>query len=141
MTTIAYRDGVLAADSLVCVSGWKQPHRAAKLHRMQDGTVCGMTGDLAPASSFIRWLDTGEGDKPPMTDARVIHMQHGGRLRVYEDGGYFDLDCEFTAFGSGSPAAQAAMHMGADAARAVEIAALLDDSTGGEIVSMKCEAK
>ena len=31
------------------------------------------------------------------------------------------------------------MYMGADAKKAVEIAALLDDATGGEIVTMKCE--
>lgn len=143
MTTVAYRDGVLAADSQFMVNGWKQPHAAKKLFRMADGTVCGVTGDYAVSVEYVRWLDGDKTSPPPnLGDAgRVIHMAHDGTLTIYEMTGSFVVECEFTAFGSGSPAAQAAMYMGADAVRAVEIASLLDDATGGAVASMGCERR
>ncbi|MFC3072354.1 hypothetical protein [Shinella pollutisoli] len=141
MTTVAYRDGVLAADSRFMVNGWKQPHPAKKLFRMKDGAVCAVTGDYAISVEFVRWLDGDRAQPAPQLGdmGRVIHMAKDGTLTIYEMSGSFEVSCEFTAFGSGSPAAQAAMYMGADAIKAVEIAALLDDATGGNVCHMKCE--
>lgn len=138
MTTIAYRDGIVAADSLAVSCGWKMTHAVQKLHRMKDGSVCAVSGDLTEGMAFIRAMDAGQEQLPALGDsARVVHFKRGRVISVYEGTSFFSLQCNFCAWGSGSPAANAALIMGADAVRAVEVAAMLDDSTGGEIVSME----
>lgn len=141
MTTIAYRWGVMAVDSQCSSSnGWINPYVVDKIHRLPDGTVAAVCGTLAEATKFIGWLKSGEtGDEPPLAESTVIRLRKDGSLTIYEAGASFNVKTEFGAWGSGGPAANAAMHMGADAAKAVEIASLLDDSTGGAIVAMKCE--
>lgn len=140
MTTIAYRWGVMAADSRAMVGGWKASYGSDKLHRLPDGTVAGVVGEYASAVRFVVWLQSGEaGDNPGLSEASVIRMLKDGSLIIYEENGAFPVRTEFGAWGSGSPAANAAMYMGADAAKAIEIAALLDDSTGGKVITMKCE--
>lgn len=140
MTTVAYRWGVLAADSRMMNGGWIHRFSASKLFRLPSGDVAGVTGTYAEAVAFIRWLQNGEvGDRPSLSESTIIRLRKTGSLTIYEAGASFDVTTEFGAWGSGSPAANAAMYMGADAAKAVEIAALLDDNTGGEVVTMKCE--
>jgi ATP-dependent protease HslVU (ClpYQ) peptidase subunit len=140
MTTVAYRWGTLAADSRMMSNGWIHRYGAEKLHRLPDGGVAGVTGTYAEAMAFIAWLQGGEtGEKPPLSESTVIRLRKDGSLTIYEAGASFNVETEFGAWGSGSPAANAAMYMGADAAKAVEIASLLDDSTGGKVVTMKCE--
>lgn len=141
MTTIAFRDGVLAADSRFMIGGWKQPYPAKKLFRMADGTVCGVTGDYAVSVAYVEWLDGNRTEPAPNLGegGRVIHLAKDGAITIYEQTGSFQVEPEFAAWGSGSPAAHAALHMGADAAKAVEIAALVDDNTGGPVYSMRCE--
>ena len=140
MTTIAYRWGVLAADSRAGSNGWIYPYASEKLHRLPDGTVVGLCGTLAEATKFVQWLKAGEsGDEPPLAESTIIRLRKDGSLTIYEAGASFDIKTEFGAWGSGGPVANAAMYMGADAAKAVEIASLLDDATGGKIVTMKCE--
>ncbi|TGV15827.1 hypothetical protein EN816_00825 [Mesorhizobium sp. M8A.F.Ca.ET.173.01.1.1] len=130
----------MAADSLAGSNGWLYPYPAEKLHRLPDGTVAALCGTLAEATKFVRWLKDGEqGDEPPLAESTVIRLRKDGTLTIYEAGASFDIKPDFGAWGSGGPAANAAMHMGADAAKAVEVAALLDDATGGAIITMKCE--
>jgi ATP-dependent protease HslVU (ClpYQ) peptidase subunit len=140
MTTIAYRWGVLAADSRMMSGGWKHRYSATKLFRLPSGDIAGVVGTYAEAVAFVTWLQNSEtGDKPALNEATVIRLRKDGSLTIYEQNASFNITTEFGAWGSGSPAANAAMYMGADAAKAVEIAALLDDCTGGEVVTMKCE--
>lgn len=141
MTTIAYRSGVLASDSRAMLGGWKSAYSLPKLFRMKDGSsVVGVVGNYAMAVKFKDWLDAGsEGDAPGMDDTTVIQMHTEGNVTIHEAGGSFPVQADFAAWGSGMPAAQAALIMGADAARAIEIAAMLDDSTGGDVVTMTCE--
>ena len=141
MTTIAYRDGVVAADSRNFIGGWKQPYPAQKLFRMKDGSVCAVTGDYAVSVSLVRWLETDRTeDQPNLGEGgSVLHFRKGGEIDVYEMSSFFTVKPEFGAWGSGSPAANAAMFVGADAAKAVEAAAFVDDGTGGEIITMQVE--
>lgn len=136
MTTIAYRDGALAADSRATVNGWKQPHTVRKIFRADDGSICAVTGDLARGTKAAAALATGLPVPDLGDETRVIHLSRDG-LRIYEGCGSFDIDCEFTAFGSGSIAAQAAMVMGADAEKAVSVASMFDDATGGDVIVMR----
>ena len=130
----------MAADSRMMNGGWINRYSADKLFRLPGGDVAGVTGTFAEAVAFVKWLQDDEaGDRPPLTESTVIRLRKDGSLTIYEQNASFDVTTEFGAWGSGSPAANAAMYMGADAAKAVEIAALLDDSTGGKVVTMKCE--
>ncbi len=141
MTTVAYRDGVLAADSRMTANGWIVPDEARKIRRISDGSVCAVTGNLAAAIRFVDWLDAGRiGERPPLADSRVVRMNLTDTLTIYEGEGEFTVTPAFTAFGTGMPAAIAAMHMGADARRAVEIAALVDADTGGPVIAISREA-
>lgn len=141
MTTIAYRSGVLAADSLATRGQWKLPGATAKLFRMKDGGMAGVTGDYAPAVRYVEWLNSGQDtDEPTLGDATIIRILPDLTCTVYEAGGAYIEDVStFCAWGSGMPCALAALHMGASAAKAVSVAAVVDTSTGGEVVTMKCE--
>ncbi|MDR6818493.1 20S proteasome alpha/beta subunit [Neorhizobium sp. 2083] len=138
MTTIAIRDGVMAADTRAMVNGWKQLHSVQKIFRARDGSICAVTGDLARGTKAIENLIEGLPVPDLGDETRLIHLTKGG-LFIYEGSGRFEIDCEFTAFGSGAIAAQAAMVMGADARKAVETAAMFDESTGGDIMVMELE--
>jgi hypothetical protein len=140
MTTIAFRWGVLASDSMCCRGSWINPYPAEKLFRLPDGGVAGVTGEYAEAMGFVAWLQGHEqADRPPLSEASVIRLHKDGSLTIYEGSASYDIKPDFAAFGSGGMAANAAMYMGADAAKAIEVASLLDDGTGGKIVTMKCE--
>ena len=137
MTTIVYRDGVMAADSRAMISGWKTGYPLPKLFRLKDGSVCAVCGDYAPAFAFKDWLDTDRvTPRPGLSETTVIHMTADG-VTIHEDGGSFPISAHFAAWGSGAPPAYGALHMGADAVKAVEIAALVDDGTGGPVTFMK----
>ena len=53
-----------------------------------------------------------------------------------ENAGWYPLEGEFHALGAGQPAALAAMHMGASAVKAVEIAIKLDKNSGPPVMSL-----
>jgi len=129
----------MAADSRSGRGAWTMPGIAEKLFRMADGGVAAVTGDCAPGCRYIEWLDVpGDRPEPDIGDATVVRLMPDGTIRVYEAGGsYIENVAEFLAWGSGMAPALGAMHMGADAVKAVEIAALVDAHTGGPVVSMK----
>lgn len=141
MTTIAYRDGVLASDSLATRNPWKLPGSTEKLFRMEDGGMAGVTGDYAPAVRYVEWLNSDqETDEPTLGDATVIRILPDLTCMIYEAGGsYIEDVTTFCAWGSGMPCALAALHMGASAAKAVAVAAVIDTHSGGDIVTMTCE--
>jgi ATP-dependent protease HslVU (ClpYQ) peptidase subunit len=140
MTTIAFRDGVVASDSRCETGGWIAGHAIAKLRKSKtNGCVFAITGDAANATKLMNALiDIPDGQPPNLGEnSRVVCFSADSKITVYEGNGSFEVICEFTAFGSGAPAALAAMMMGADARQAVEIAASIDPYTGGEIITMK----
>jgi 20S proteasome alpha/beta subunit len=144
MTTVAYRNGVLAADTRVMSSGWKTPIRVTKLYRIgnEQGYVAATIGRRSATTMLVQWLQAGApaGFMPDLDDeSKVIVLVSHDRLRVFEAMGCFEIDAEFIAFGSGMSVANAALIMGADAKRAVEVAAMLDESTGPDVETMSME--
>lgn len=141
MTTIAYRDGVMAADTLASSDGI--PCRCTKLFRLDDGRVVGFAGNVEASRLFLEWLRIG-GNKPSLTDAdrksfHALVMHPDGHVDEWEtDRVGVTLEDPFYAIGSGRMAALAAMHMGANAVEAIEIARLCDINTGGTTMCMRC---
>ena len=136
MTTIAYRDGVLAADSRSedsCTKVFCFP----KIYKVA-GRLVGMAGCVSKGQEFLEWLRAG-GERLKIDEDRMsaIALLEDGSVEVYEDTTFW-LDLppgEFYAVGSGAAAALAAMHCGKSAAEAVEIACRVDPSSEGPVVT------
>lgn len=155
MTTIAWDGKTIAADSQVTYeseAGGHRKHRCGtKLFRktvLLDGdaeeVIIATQGDASAANLFVQWFDGTHKDAPeifaynPPDFTCLVWFRHG----IYE----YDAYCigekvvePFYAIGSGAKAALGAMHMGADALRAVQIAALVDPYTAGPYQTEKLE--
>lgn len=148
VTTIAYRDGILAADSRLTVdygSGARK-HLCKKLFRktVTEGkrtfdVIIATAGESSPGMVFHDWYGSGK----PVPDL-FLHLGGDFTCLVLRPDGLFEFDVycrperieeEFYAVGSGAMAALAAMHCGKSALDAVRIAARLDPYTGGRIIS------
>jgi ATP-dependent protease HslVU (ClpYQ) peptidase subunit len=156
MTTVAYREQVLAADSKETVSDSlvrecqklfrkrvREPGRFGKHYDI----IIGTAGETAPGFLFMDWYpgalwfsSTHRMRSPP---EQLLHLTSRFEMLILEPTGLYEADefCrpmlvpkqDFWAVGTGSPYAMAAMEMGASAKRAVEIAAKYDVYTGGPI--------
>jgi 20S proteasome alpha/beta subunit len=141
MTTIVYRDGVLAADTRSMAGGWIMCGSCSKVSKTADGRLLGITGDLAEASALAEWLRTLPAKRavarPALKEnSAVIEISARGSIRTYEGAGCFKITAPYYAWGSGSPPAIAALYMGASAVEAVKIAARVDNNTGSKVHSV-----
>lgn len=138
MTTMAYRDGQISADSL----GWNGDicmGSVIKVGRMEDGSLWGVAGNLQYLDQLKKWAAKPEGDPPETKDTDFFMVCPDGHVRIWEGVGWCELKAPFFAIGSGSSIALGAMHMGATAAEAVHAASCFDAFTGGEIVSFQLD--
>lgn len=139
MTTIAYRDGVMAADTLVTAG---EPHwrwaTIDKLFRAQDGTIGGVSGTLPGVALFRDWFETGAFHPPPTDgDCYGIVVRPNGSVEVWPGiPALLPMTAEFIAIGSGERFALGALEAGASAENAVRIAMKYDSGTGGEIKTL-----
>lgn len=147
MTTIAYRAGIVASDSRALCGLSISPGAAKKLFVSEKhGCIFAVSGGYTRALNFVRILESLE--RMPWHDERILDLtqdnevedfdvfavQWDGRAFHIENGHFSEVTGEFYAMGSGSQAALAAMNMGADALRAVQIASLIDAGTDDRIV-------
>lgn len=140
MTTVAYRNGVMAADSQA-TSSFKQ--KCQKIHKIGD-SYFGICGRVSSAYLFLEWIrqdrrDWVESERNPPSP--LSDDDDFSALELCEEGA-FEWDgkltrtpvlIEFFAIGSGADFAMGAMAMGADAVEAVKVARTLDPNTGGVI--------
>ncbi len=136
MTTLAWRAGVLAADSQGTIGGTIVPGACRKVWRSDDGRLIGVTGETAQWAVLVRILLAGAtvGDLPKVTDARVVVVHADGRVIVHEGESWYDCgDAPYLAWGSGMDSALGAMAVGASAKRAVEAAISCDVNSGGDV--------
>lgn len=133
MTTICYRDGVMAGDTAVFDRG-VYCGQALKIGRAADGTVGGAAGALCILSRMTQWLDAGAVGDPE----RIPRDEDSEMLWVRPDGSVWwmgpdsiatHLSGEYFAIGSGFKLAIGAMAFGASAMQAIEICADLDNMT------------
>lgn len=137
MTTIAYRDGVLAADTQVngcngCPVGY-----VAKIGATENGFWWAFTGEAQQQERAVEWVQTREGDPPKTETGCLILISPAGVVREWWGNGWLQCSADHFAWGAGERMARAAMLAGADPQRAVEIASILDTDTGGEITVLR----
>lgn len=144
MTTIAYRAGVMAADTQVTSANRK--FRASKVVRLPCGGLMGSSGNWAHIVKVQRWAAEGfhPDQKPEFDDDAEFEC-----LVVKADGSVFLLDDdfelmpftdEFIAVGSGGTLAVAAMECGRTPADAVRVAAKFDAATSEPVEEFWLEA-
>ena len=134
MTTIAANRTMIASDSKVTMESRTDSRNflASKLEE-KGGDFIGTAGTVDYCEQFLSWY--GSKKKKPhfpkdadfealilTKDGRLIHFDETLTRSVLRD--------PFFAVGSGAHAALAAMHLGCDPSRAVEIACLVDPFTG-----------
>lgn len=144
MTTIAYKDGVIAYDSRVTRGSLILSDTAEKMHVVNGVHFFG-TGAVIDIKKLIAGYPDGNGCSGDI-DSRVIAVTPEGLVAIIgcteEDGYWVDLQDSsvVNSIGSGSDFAFAAMDMGATAKEAVQIAAGRDIYTGGAIREFKIQA-
>lgn len=153
MTTIAYRDGVLAADSKAYGGLYKgSPGAKAKLHKIASGDLAGWivgisTNNVGGDKLLLAWLEAGaplpSSDSVKPDQFTILALNPAGELFLANDNLSLSgpICSEFYAIGSGDDFAMGAMAMGADAAQAVGIAALFDCHTGGAVTALRSGAQ
>jgi ATP-dependent protease HslVU (ClpYQ) peptidase subunit len=140
MTCIAYRKGVLAADTqITCGDGRKI--RASKIQALPDGSYFACAGDSKAIVRISRWIHRGMPTKgrPRCSEDTfdVIMVRQDGTLLTANDALDFEALSEpFYAIGSGGAYAMGAMARGATAIQAVKIAARFDTNTSGPVDSV-----
>ncbi len=147
MTVIAYKAGVMAADTQATDGSMRL--RVQKLARLQDGGVAGVCGEAAAGFAALNWLAAGgsqEGTEgrnfvPDIEGACVLIARPDGSLWMLEGRfpAYRLLD-PFTAQGSGAEACLMAMTLGLDAVEAVKRVAKQDPWCSSPVQSMQVYA-
>lgn len=140
MTTIAYRDGVLASDTRSIRGDTIDPDHMDKIFQSKDGRLFAVTGDKAETETLVNWLRNPKrkGERPQLNEnSRVIEINKT-RMTIYEGRGEFTKRLsKFNSWGSGCQAALGAMEHGASACEAVKTAMKYDYGTGGKVRSLR----
>lgn len=138
MTIIAYRDGVLCADSQTNI-GHRKGGRVQKIARSPDGSIGGASGDGDLTAHFVCWIEAGAvGTAPPALATPgdglgVLVRPSGAIFYWWGRNDLYPVEDEFLAIGAGDDIAIGAMAMGASARQAVEIAITWNRTCGGPV--------
>lgn len=153
MTTIAYKDGVIAHDGLISAGNQAIGSSFSKIFFVKknvlgfDVKCIALAGD----SSSRYFLENEDLDYktevPEHLSFNAMAVTSCGRV-IYIDSNDGDsyihlnvIDAEFHAIGSGCQFALGAMSVGATPEEAVAVASKYDNATGGKIVSYVLEDK
>lgn len=139
MTTIAYRDGVMASDS-GCYTGGAEHAWTRKLAAGKDGTLYGVTGGAAECETFLTWVDAGEeaatrpiprqigaSEDYRSSFAVLIAPAEGDITFLTAQGSERYPGAEYMAVGAGATVAFGALFAGASAEAAITAAAAHSD--------------
>ena len=140
MTTIAYREGMIASDSQV-TSGNVFDCTSEKIARNERGDIAGASGCLVFSQAFLDWFQGGEkGELPKCPDeaeAFIVRNAAPERVECFDNRGQCVVSAPYYAVGSGKRVALGAMAFGADAIQAVNCAIKHDIYTGGTVDTLK----
>lgn len=137
ITTIVFKDGILAADGYGTSGGWIVSTLDKKIYRTVDGRLLAGIGGAANSRKLISWLLKPEAKRaelcPDYKECGVVEVYPDGKIRIYEEGHFFPHPHKVLATGSGRSVAWGALEMGADAVTAVKIAIKYDCDSGGRV--------
>lgn len=133
MTTIAYRDGVLAADTLATSNDVRDDY-GPKIWRV-GRLLVGASGSRPLCLRFRDWVANGMGGESPFYgdnkgNGIVIAPDS---VVAWSESGSWPVAAPFYSLGSGYQLAMGAMEMGATAEQAVAASIKHDCLSGGEI--------
>jgi len=143
MTTIVYRDGIMAADTRAFGFDKTPIGKKTKVFRLDDGRLMGVSTAAVGISNAVRdWVKAGmPQDALPVTRDRkeisfeaLVVFPNGDCLII--DGNWLPSDpchADFYAVGSGRDYALGALVTGCSAVEALKIAGKLDPWTGEDI--------
>lgn len=138
MTTVAYKDGVLAADRAISANGHIGATRKVN-RRKSDGALIGWCGTVSVCQKWAEWFLAGErGTAPGLgsddeSASQVIVVRPDGSVEQYDRYGRAVYDAPYYAIGSGTDYALGAMAFGATARQAVAAAMKHDHMTGSGV--------
>lgn len=142
MTTIAYKDGVIAYDSRLTNYGTIISDSFNK-RITSDGVHFFPSGDYSNIAKMIECYFN-RGTPTADTDgigAFIVDAGQVMRAGINTEGSFWTMDAMDTeAIGTGADHALTAMDMGASAAEAVRMAAKRDSATGGRIRTFKVKS-
>jgi ATP-dependent protease HslVU (ClpYQ) peptidase subunit len=139
MTTIAYKNGSFAYDSLITSGGVVTNHDAEK-RQTHNGVQFFLTGAVSDWGKLIALYfgDNQINQTSPPIDASALVVDRGRLYQIAVDAndGFWKAPLDWNnhyAIGSGADFALTAMDMGAPASKAVEMAILRDIYSGGKV--------
>lgn len=142
MTTIAYRDGILAGDTLRTSNGMRDGF-TRKVHKI-GRLLIAACGTAALCAEFRSWVVAGLNGPSPFNDKKgdeggngLVIMPDGLAVIWGSSGPWALKQVPFVAMGSGEQVAMGAMAMGASAEQAVAAAMSLDTGSGGAVQSVQ----
>lgn len=146
MTTIAFRDGILAADSAITTAGVLDGY-AEKIAANKKGDLFAGSGSFEEIEEIKDWFLRGEkGPAPEIfrdeageTETKVMVFRASGRIDTMNSKPrwspiFLPEALPFVSLGSGDHLALGALAMGATAVEAVQIASLFDGATNSRIL-------
>ena len=133
MTVIAIRDGIMAVDSL-CSMGNILAGDTKKWFAVKPdhgGGFVAFAGRVSGAAEVEAFALFGKdiADK----EVQAVHLCDNGEVRFNDGGGWYRMNSDFYASGSGMDIAIGAMAMDATSEAAVKVACKYDKNCGGEI--------
>lgn len=141
MTTIAANRKEMAGDRKVTDDDTHFPSK--KIYRVGEAIV-GAAGTGPAISKFLKWLRKGDLDTKPKFDKddelAALVLTPAGLFVYGADLEPEEVDAPFYAVGSGKQSALASMHLGCDPKKAVEVACLVDNNTGGPVDVLKLKS-
>ena len=137
MTVIAYRDGVMAADTMITDNG-RVVGSIQKIARSPCGAIGAASGRGGAGQRFAAWMQAGmpgEFDPKCTEDGffGALIMDAAGMRAMDRTGTILPFTAPFAAEGRGREVAIGAMEMGATTEQAVAAAIKWEEGCGGEI--------
>lgn len=134
MTTIVYRNGILAGDRRVSIDKLVLPETVRKVHRLRDGRLFAWSGEWSLYEAVLAHFKNPQLECPPIREkGQAIVVMPDGKVFTFEANVLMPVGGPYVARGSGMDFAYGALAAGASATEAVRIAASLDASTGGGV--------
>lgn len=136
MTTVAYRDGVLAGDGRVTMGDTVVSNTERKVHKLRGGRLYGYAGNSEDAE--LLKLALMKGEAPPLLDnVQGLLIHSDGVIELYEGKVWQQVKEPYYAIGTGGPLALVLMDAGLSSKDAVKLSIKRDTNSGGKIRTVK----